>query len=265
MSAGLGESAAARAGGGAGAWLRPLEFDSRCLGLECAALELEPRALAAGPGEAGGLMARALAETPPAGRGRLTVAKTPAGEGWARAAELAGGRVIDRELVFRRPGAGPGPLPAGVGRHRRWPARDFLALAEELEHSRLLRDPRVPPTAARELWRRSVANHCQGRAAELLVAMAGGRPAGLVVVNRPAPGHSELFLVGVLAAHRRQGVGGRLMAAAAAARGPAETVSVEALAANRPAARLYRSAGFSPAAERLVVHFWQEGEGTAPC
>jgi len=98
-----------------------------------------------------------------------------------------------------------------------------------------------------------------------LVAAHGGTPgegepaAGFTLV-RAAPGEEELLLVAVDPAHRRRGLGARLLEAFVAdarARG-AERVFLE-MRANNPAESLYRALGWEPIGRRRDYYLRPDG------
>lgn len=98
-----------------------------------------------------------------------------------------------------------------------------------------------------------------------LVAAHGGAPregepaAGFALV-RAAPGEEELLLVAVDPAHRRRGLGARLLedfAAQARARG-AERIFLE-MRANNPAESLYRALGWKPIGRRRDYYLRPDG------
>lgn len=230
---------------------RSLPWDSRMLGFACGTVDVSEDA------EDGPALARRILGAVPDDQ-VLTLVKLPVRYPCTLNALVRNGAdVIDVECVFVHALPCPAPPPPEIARMvERHEGDDFLALAEEMHHSRFMRDTRICRELAVGLWRESIANHCRGRASALAVGYAAGRPGGLVAARDNQAGRS-LFLVGVLPEFRRQGLGMGMLRVMAAAPGP-RPLKVEALAGNRAAVELYGRAGFRLQGMRHVLHLWRE-------
>jgi len=240
--------------------LMPLEWDSRQLGLDAAALD--------GLEQAGDI------EALPAPRRREAVFAALAGAGadliLAKVDQAcpglltdllaAGGRYIGTECVFVHAGpcadAGPVPPGAEVEFAPRCDPGPFLELAGDMRCSRFALDPNLPADVARRLWEESLGNHCRGLADELAVLRVDGTPAGLVVLGISLDAGAGMKIVGMRRAFRSRGLGRVLVDAVVRRHAHAGALSVEAFSANRAAVGLYQRCGFRLAGLRHVVHLW---------
>jgi ribosomal protein S18 acetylase RimI-like enzyme len=142
---------------------------------------------------------------------------------------------------------------------RQCDSQPFLELAEDIHHSRFAMDPRLHPQTVKQLWRTSIANHCEGLAQEIAILYVKGKPAGLAVLGIVGPENSvQLKIVGILRAYRGQGLGRALLTPIILRYGLRSPLSVEAYATNTAALRLYQGCGFQLSSIRHVVHWWQQ-------
>lgn len=141
----------------------------------------------------------------------------------------------------------------GLAAHLAGPAdRAFTRALVAADVEDLLRDA---PAAVRAVM---VALNVDGRRAQHarrhpraqeLVLLRGGEPVGALLADWSHPTTLALLDLVVLPAHRRQGIGGEVLAATcAAARGAGRGVRL-AVFYDSPARRLLRRAGFRPLAE----------------
>jgi len=131
----------------------------------------------------------------------------------------------------------------------------FLSLAETMSYSRFALDNEISQPLALALWRKSISNHCRGRASALAVGYIKNQPAGIVAALDTAE-RRNLFLVGVLPCFQKKGVGLSMLDAIVRDAGT-RRVLVEAFAANTPAVSLYSHAGFIAESTHCVLHLWK--------
>jgi ribosomal protein S18 acetylase RimI-like enzyme len=126
--------------------------------------------------------------------------------------------------------------------------------------SRFRHDPRFGEPAARRLYREWLRRSLdEGYADEILVSGRDGGAVGFLTLNRKAEGPA-IDLLGVHAAERGRGWGGRLIRAAVAraAVAGASQLSVVTQGHNVEALRLYIRNGFNIATAYLFFHLWPE-------
>ncbi len=229
----------------------PLDWDSKILGLKCGTVLLPPT------GTDDEKLARSIMEAIPPGEA-LTLCKLSSS--YPRTAtELIrlGGRIVDSELIFRFHAA-PHQPPGNIEVHSLTVTspEPFLPLATQLIHSRLAMDPLILQEKAQRLWRESIRNLCSGRADLLVEARINGQPAGLAAIVDEKDGRN-IFFLGVLAEHRRQGVGTAILHHLGN-----QTIDrplrVEALASNTPALAAYVRGGFNLESMRYILHIHAE-------
>lgn len=166
--------------------------------------------------------------------------------------------LVDTELIFRLGGI----RSVGCDSHVRFvPQVDpvpFLPLADEMRWSRFFLDKRLERQRVKRLWLESLINHCQGRSDELAVYWQNSKPAGLVTLNFEGS-RLRLFLVGVLPAFQRQGVGSELLKAVIFKYGNDYEIIVETSCQNIAAQRLYQMAGFQLDGCHYILHGLNEG------
>ena len=137
-------------------------------------------------------------------------------------------------------------------------------LGELFTLSRFHADPRIPTELVDGLWRRSIAEACQGSADAVIALYDGTRPAGFVVCKDDALAGEvfpwrvrSFFLVGVAPDYQGQGVGRELMSVALAHSLPVTPlVEVETQSRNQAALALYQRVGFRIAASTYAFHRW---------
>jgi ribosomal protein S18 acetylase RimI-like enzyme len=190
-------------------------------------------------------------------------AKVPVAEvAVVRQLTAAGFRVVDVNVTMEaRPAAQPAandPLDvreAGAGDEAA-----VLAIASTcFTYSRFHLDPSIPTGVADRIKRAWVENYFRRRRGEeLLVALAGGQPAGFLAVlldTRAAEPAAVIDLVGVDRAQQARGIGTRLVGAFLARWGSrVPTLRVGTQAANAPSIRLYERMGFRFARAHYVLH-----------
>jgi len=160
---------------------------------------------------------------------------------------------IDTELIYRFSGPVGKSSACQVIFTEQWQGEEFVPLASEMRWSRFFLDKRIAAAKADGLWRTSIANHCQGRADQLAVALLDGQPAGLVVITA-AGGEKALFLVGVLPEYQGRGIGTALLKAVTDRYGATAPLYVETSSRNLAANRLYQKAGFVLHRTRYILH-----------
>lgn len=124
--------------------------------------------------------------------------------------------------------------------------------------SRFYYDGRFPPERCDALYETWIERSCQGWADTVLVALAGGRPAGYVSCHRRGEAAGQIGLVGVAAEAQGEGLGRHLVEGALgwfAARGVG-LVTVVTQGRNARAQRLYQRCGFVTRSMRLWYHRW---------
>ncbi len=241
------------AAGGASLRFAHLAWDTEFFGRPSYALDSAGSAF--GPAPAGS--ARDLAA---ALDGAFVTAKLGADVGLApvHLLEEAGFRLVDTEIVLALRGSGPAAeVPAGVevaeaGERRDLPCVEF---GESFSLTRFHVDPRIGPAKAGRLWAEYLANFTPGPDDRMFLALAEGRPAGVVLTGR-REGRVDVLYVAVLAGMRGRGVGSALLRRAAAAH-PGEVVCTATQARNVRALDFYIANGFSRVlAAKTVLHRW---------
>jgi len=146
---------------------------------------------------------------------------------------------------------------------REWNPADLPTLEAIAETAfgatRFAADPGFTPEAVRNLYRTWISNSCKGYAEVVVVAGPVGSPHGFITLHRDAqPGCARIGLIGVASAHRSQGIGSQLIAAAlgwAKTQGCSE-LRVSTQAANVGAQRLYQRTGFTTVSASTWFHYW---------
>jgi ribosomal protein S18 acetylase RimI-like enzyme len=190
----------------------------------------------------------------------LVYAKVPTDD-VARARELgaAGFYVVDTNVTLaRRPGpCGSEPRRQGVavGVAEAGEREAVVAIAGScFRTSRFHLDPAVARELANRVKREWIASYFEGtRGLELLVARAGGRPAGFLAVLEAEDGARVIDLVGVAPDAQGRGVGAALVAGFVRRHGERELL-VGTQVANVRSLELYRRAGFGVARSAYVLH-----------
>lgn len=124
--------------------------------------------------------------------------------------------------------------------------------------SRFYADPHFDRRRCDELYRVWIENSCRGQADHVIVAESNGSPAGYLTLHLTGAGTGLIGLLGVDAAHRRQGVGQRLLHGGLAwlASQSVSRVSVVTQARNTASLGLYRHSGFRLVTVALWYHRW---------
>jgi len=228
-----------------------LDWDSRFFGLRIGRLTQPP----ASASELGGALEAARGE-----RIDCVYAVAPAEaieSAWIL--ESAGFVVRDLRLDFARAVA---DAPS-TGAARAWSEADLAALERIAEvaftGTRFAADPTFSRDAVRNLYRTWIANSCRGFADAVLVDGPDGDPFGFATLHREKhASHARIGLIGIGAAHRAQGVGSRLVAAALgwAAEQGCDRLHVATQANNVGAQRLYQRNGFTTVSATAWYHLW---------
>ncbi len=182
----------------------------------------------------------------------------------AQLAEANDFRIMDVRvtLAHDRPGISPSPPSTAVG-HRIAKPHDAAALGDiaavSYRVSRFYADPHLPDARCDDLYRRWIERDLEDPATTVLVDDRGDSIAGFLSVrNEPGSDVGTISLVGVSEAHRRQGVGARLLEAAIGRFGERRTQRVEVVTQGRnsDAIRLYQRQGFAIQDVGLWYHKW---------
>ncbi|MBM3278747.1 MAG: GNAT family N-acetyltransferase [Candidatus Handelsmanbacteria bacterium] len=171
-----------------------------------------------------------------------------------------GFKVVDINISFEGPPAGPPPKGPAVRRAEAGDRDGVLAIAEScFEYSRFHLDPLVAPGLADRIKRAWVESYFDKKRGDLLlVAELDGRPAGFLAgLVAPVGGRPGwvIDLMGVDRGAQRRGVGASLVRwFSHLACGQAEVMGVGTQVANTPSMGLYASCGFRPAGAAYVLH-----------
>jgi len=124
--------------------------------------------------------------------------------------------------------------------------------------TRFYADPHFPAGQCDRLYETWIERSCDGYADDVLVAQNGGAPVGYVTCHHEPDGRGRIGLFAVDGSHQGRGVGGALLAAAAAsftAHG-VSTMTVATQLRNTRAVRLYERTGFAMRRADLWFHYW---------
>lgn len=183
-----------------------------------------------------------------------------------RAAEDHGFRFVDVRLTLGRgvpsESLGVGSGPGSVRPFERGDLETLRACARQNHtDSRFYFDPKFPAPLCDALYETWIEKSCNGYADAVLVAEAGGLPAGYVTCDLNSEGEGQIGLVGVDPGHRGLGLGRALVGGALgwfAERG-ATRVRVVTQARNVGAQRLYEKSGFLVESVEIWYHRWFSG------
>ena len=180
-----------------------------------------------------------------------------------RLAEEHGFRLVDVRVTLAREGDAPpaDDPPVRPSRPSDVPALERIAGCVHRD-TRFYHDPDFPRDGCDELYRIWIAKSCRGYADVVLVAEAGGEPAGYMACHRTDdPAVGQIGLVGVDAAAQGRGLGAALVRGALAwfAENGMAMVTVVTQGRNCAAQRLYQRAGFVTRDVQLWFHKWYDG------
>ena len=136
-------------------------------------------------------------------------------------------------------------------------SRAFLPLAEEMRFSRFFLDSNISDDKAIHLWERSIKNHCEGFADQLLVAYFDNEPSGIVTLKFKDSEQLFLHIVGVLKRYQGKKIGKLMLNKIAQRYGEDYSIYVETQSINMRAQKAYQKSGFRYHTLKYVLHFWR--------
>jgi ribosomal protein S18 acetylase RimI-like enzyme len=175
-----------------------------------------------------------------------------------QALEGVGFRVVDTNVTYDK------PIPRGtraadqtdIRMARPEDQEGTVALARTaFRFSRFHLDPAIPAETANRIKGEWAANFFRDQRGEaMILAFAGGQPAGFLQLLVPEPRTLIIDLIAVAESVRRRGLAGRMVAFAEAAFPEAQRIVVGTQIANTPSVRCYEGLGFRLSASAYVLH-----------
>lgn len=135
-------------------------------------------------------------------------------------------------------------------------SRAFLPLAEEMRLSRFFLDSKISNNKAIHLWKRSIKNHCEGFADQLLVAYFDDEPCGIVTLNFKDSKRLFLHIVGVLRRYQGKKIGKLMLNKIIDRYSEDYSIYVETQSINIVAQAVYQKVGFRYHTMKYVLHYW---------